>query len=182
MGLDMYLVRVRKVKLDKTEFDAEETKEIMAYDSKYVVFFGDAPEFMKNIVTEVVLTDIPYFRSGRRNVQITEGNYEAAYWRKANQIRNWFVKHLDGFDYSDNGEYYTVTEGILEELIDDCNKVLENHDLAEEILPTSSGFFFGSYDYDDWYFSQLESTVKQLTEVIATTDWNSEVVVYTESW
>ena len=113
---------------------------------------------------------------------LVEGTFEVAYWRKANQIREWFINHLDGFEYDDNGEYYAVTEEILEELIDDCQKVLDDNDLAEEILPTSSGFFFGSTEYDEWYFEQLKTTIEQVNVVLATTDWNSEVVVYTESW
>ena len=115
-------------------------------------------------------------------VYIVDGNYEVAYWRKANQIRNWFVEHIDEFEYDDDGEYYGVTKDLLEELIADCKKVLSNHDLAEEILPTSGGFFFGSTEYDEYYFEQLKDTIEQCEKVIAETDWDNEVVVYHESW
>ena len=82
----------------------------------------------------------------------------------------------------DNGEYYEVTKELLEELIADCKYVLSNHDEAENIIPTSSGFFFGSTDYDEWYFNTLENTIQQCEKVISETDWDNETVVYTESW
>jgi hypothetical protein len=52
----------------------------------------------------------------------------------------------------------------------------------EDILPTSSGFFFGSTEYDEWYYQDLENTIEQCQKVIEETDWDTEVVVYTESW
>lgn len=103
---------------------------------------------------------------------------EIVYWRKANQIREWFVKRL-GDKFVDNGETKVERED-LEALVADCKKVLANHELAEDILPTSVGFFFGSQAYDEWYFSDLEDTVKMVTEAIETTDWDKEEVSYWE--
>lgn len=123
-----------------------------------------------------------YTKDVLESVYVVEGSYEVAYWRKANQIREWFINHLDNFPYDANGEYFEVTKEILEELIDDCHAVICNHDLAEEILPTSSGFFFGSTEYDEWYFDQLERTIEQLQVVIKETDWDNEIVTYSESW
>lgn len=113
---------------------------------------------------------------------VVQGEYNAVYWRKANQIRQWLVDHIEEFDEDDNGEYYQVTRNILEDLILDCRYVLENHNDADEVMPSSSGFFFGSTDYDEWYFKVLENTIKMCEKVIRETDWNREVVVYTESW
>lgn len=113
---------------------------------------------------------------------VVQGKFEVAYWRKANQIRQWFVNHIREFCPSDNEEYYKVTKKLLEKLIEDCNYVLDNHDEAENILPSSSGFFFGNTDYDEYYFNQLENTIEMCEKVINETDWDNEVVVYTESW
>lgn len=50
---------------------------------------------------------------------------EVGYWRKANQIHNWFVEHIqDGVD--DCNYHREVTEEDLEELRDTCIKVLES--------------------------------------------------------
>lgn len=98
-----------------------------------------------------------------------------AYWRKANQIHNWFVQNVqNGKD--DCGRYYVSYEK-LKELVSLCKKVLRNHSLAEELLPTTSGFFFGSTDIDEYYFEDLKNTVEQLKDI----DENSEYY-YESSW
>lgn len=113
---------------------------------------------------------------------VIQGEYEVAYWRKANQIRQWFVDHIEEFNEDDNGKYYEVTKSLLEDLISDCEYVLENRNDANEVMPSSSGFFFGNTNYDEWYFKNLENTIEMCKKVIIETDWNREVVVYTESW
>ena len=123
-----------------------------------------------------------YILQKEETAYIVQGNYEIAYWRKANQIRQWFVNHIEEFNVNDNGDYYRVTKELLEKLIEDCKVVLEDHDMASVIMPSSSGFFFGNTDYDEWYFRDLESTIEKCQNVIDETDWENEVVVYTESW
>ena len=103
-----------------------------------------------------------------------------AYWRKANQIREWFNSHLE--NGVENCEYVQVSKEDLEQLLEDCKKVLENHDLAEDLLPTSSGFFFGGTDYDEWYFEDLEETIKMLEQILEETDFENEDVYYYEWW
>ena len=165
-----------------------------------------------------------------KDAYVVQGDYEAAYWRKANQIRQWFVNHIEEFNEDDNCEYYNVTKELLERLIIDCHCVLLSRNgvkvddklkkkmdkvktlsergvggekdgakdtlekmerkyglsgvtvKPEEIMPTSSGFFFGSTEYDDWYYNTLENTIEMCQKVIDETNWETEVVVYTESW
>ena len=45
-------------------------------------------------------------------------------------------------------------------------KVLEDTSVAEELLPTSSGFFFGSTEYDQWYWEDLQRTHQELTKLL----------------
>lgn len=103
---------------------------------------------------------------------------EVAYWRKANQVREWFANRKEDY-FVDNGRT-PIEKEDLEALVADCKAVLANHELAEELLPTSSGFFFGSEAYDEWYFQDLEDTVEMLTKVIRETDWDKEEVSYVE--
>ena len=103
---------------------------------------------------------------------------EVAYWRKANQIREWFASHVG----VDNCREAPVTKEILMKLRHDCKRVLDNHELAEKILSTSEGFFFGSTDYDEWYFQDLEDTIVALDKIIKETDWDKEEVYYYEWW
>ncbi len=83
---------------------------------------------------------------------------EVGCWRKANQIHKWFVDNVQ--NGNDNCGEYCVSEEQLEELLMVCKQILTNHELAEELLPSQSGFFFGKTEYDEWYFKQLEETVE----------------------
>lgn len=114
------------------------------------------------------------------------------YWRKANQIHEWFVMNVQ--EGEDDCREYKVTWEQLKELKDTCKKVVESLEksgvktvkvesggangvttysdkkvfkdtkTADELLPTQSGFFFGSDLYDEWYLEQLEETIKVIEE------------------
>lgn len=95
---------------------------------------------------------------------------EVGYWRKANHIHKWFVENVqDGKD--DCGEYCVSVEQ-LKKLLDDCKAVLEKKDkrgakkTAKEVLPTQEGFFFGSTDYDEGYWQDIQDTIEILEVVI----------------
>lgn len=106
---------------------------------------------------------------------------DVAYWRKANQIHRWFLDNLDlGGDF--NCEYVEVSKQDLKNLIDDCKKVLGDHYLAKDILPTQGGFFFGNAYYNDDYFEDLENTITQVQKVIDETDWDNQIVEYSCWW
>ena len=108
---------------------------------------------------------------------------ELMYWRKANQIRRWFVDHLNDFDPSDNLGEYDVSREVLQDLIDDIDYVLEDESIerAEEVMPTGSGFFFGNTEYDEYYFDSLRHTREQIQEILDTTSEEDEIY-YTEWW
>lgn len=121
----------------------------------------------------------------KRNFKSTEVAYQVGYWRKANAIHNWFVDNCgDGIDEC---QKIFVDLEKAKELLEICKKVQENHDLAEELLPTSSGFFFGSTEYDDWYFENIDYTVHLLEEVIKVVETehrkrNYYDIIYQASW
>ena len=104
---------------------------------------------------------------------------EAAYWRKANMIHKWFVDNVqDGED--DCRDYYVPIE-ILKELLDRCKKVSENHNLAESLLPTQDGFFFGDTTYNESYFTCIEDTINQLSGVLEHAT-ESDEFYYSSAW
>lgn len=149
----------------------------------------------------------------------TEGKYgfyhiaeQVGYWRKANQIHNWFVNNIqDGVD--DCGYHREVTEDDLNELLDVCQQVLNSCEMvdgkiqngtsyengkmvpimedgkyvkdssvAEELLPSTSGFFFGSTQYDEWYIEDIKKTIDIITKVLETTDFDTQMLYYVSSW
>lgn len=110
-----------------------------------------------------------------------DNDVEDVYFRKLNWIRNWLVKHLR-LNEDECAEDVLVPKEKLEELLSDVRAVLNNHDLAEQLLPTKGGFFFGGTDYSDYYFDSLIGIETEIQALLTTTDFEIEDVYYDESW
>ena len=109
---------------------------------------------------------------------------DMGYWRKANAIHNWFVQNCQ--DGRDECQDTHVSIDDLESLYHVCLKVLKDNSLAEELLPTISGFFFGSTEYDEYYFADIQDTAESLEEIIKAHDGEKDGFyidyVYSSSW
>lgn len=160
MGLDMYLERCDRSVWGYKDMDIDEVKK-------------NNPNLYQTLKPFIV----------------TRGNYyhweslfeEVGYWRKANAIHKWFVDNVqDGVD--DCGTY-EVSKEKLENLLEICNDVVyKGKQVAQTLLPTQEGFFFGSTDYDDWYMKDIKNTITILTKVLKETDFERQMVVYSSSW
>lgn len=191
MGLDQYLYRCDRRAYGFKDLDIDEVKE-----NKPVLY-----EDLK-----------PYLHKRGSEYYSWESIFEdVGYWRKANAIHKWFVDNIqDGED--DCGYYEVAPEQIEELLnicklikqkcvlkkgkiangyrfengkevpIMEDGEYIENPDIAEELLPTQGGFFFGSTNYDQWYMEDVVDTIDILTKVLETTDFDREMVVYSSSW
>lgn len=96
------------------------------------------------------------------------------YWRKANAIHGYIVQnHADGVD---DCRPVRLTRDDLAKLRDLAASGLADRDKAGEVLPPTPGFFFGTYETDDWYFEDLKRTVEILDRVLASdrTDFTYE--------
>jgi hypothetical protein len=133
-----------------------------------------AKEDFDAVVNAVGATTLVYQDLPSAQVEIKVG-----YWRKSNQIHQWFVDNVQGGE--DDCREYHVEREQLRELINLCKQVAENHDLAEELLPSQGGFFFGSTDYDEWYFGDIEETITMLEGVLKETPENWDFY-YQSSW
>ena len=105
------------------------------------------------------------------------------YWRKANAVHNWFVDNVQ--DGNDDCKRYWVSKEDLQKLLDVVNKALKNPSTAHEYLPTVRGFFFGSQDYDEYYFKDLRYTKEMLTELLnelLKEDTQYTDIYYESSW
>jgi len=147
MGLDMYLYANKYI--SKAEWRGEEASK--QFDE--IVKIMQADEFIRK--------DLP---SGSVNFQV-------AYWRKANQIHKWFVDNVQ--DGEDNCREYSVDREQLQKLLDTCHKVKADASLADEYLPPSEGFFFGSNEIDEWYWQDIDSTIEMLTVPVKLVDRES---------
>jgi hypothetical protein len=133
---------------------------------------------------------------------------ELMYWRKANQIHGWFVHNTQ--EVVEEVKYY-VTKEDLQNLLDVCKQVLdvmgkskmktvqvrsgwsggeetysdvETYDCEDEIrelLPPTEGFFYGSYEIDEWYKNNIEETVEFLERELPKSDEHDDFEYYA-SW
>lgn len=116
---------------------------------------------------------------------------QVADWRKANAIHQWFVENIqDGED--DCRFHREVTESDLEELLNVCKTVLKScvsdgkyvsdSSVAEELLPTQGGFFFGGTSYDEWYVDNIKYTIQIIEKILKETDFDLYAIYYCSSW
>lgn len=86
--------------------------------------------------------------------------------------RNWlmpFVENSIGSEV-ENCEPYELSKETMLDLLERIDNVLADHILAEELLPTQGGFFFGSTEYGDHYFMQLQDAKERLEEDVKSMD------------
>lgn len=101
-----------------------------------------------------------------------------AYWRKVNSVHKWFVDNVQ--DGEDNCQEYYVSHDKLKELLTTARQALFKKDPSE--LPPSAGFFFGTYDIDEYYWSGIKSTIKQLSKLTELPDFEELSFYYQSSW
>ena len=156
MGLDMYLYR--REYLSNYSWGSEHEKK------------KDAFHAIADAVGIQPCKDAPHI-----HVEVC-----VAYWRKANAIHKWFC-NLDGG--KDECQNIYVTRGQLVELRNLCDSVLLQPAIGQDILPTQPGFFFGSYDYDEWYMEDIRKTITQLDKILNDVPEGTWVdFIYRASW
>ena len=168
MGLDMYL---------------NARKYVSQYDYK-----GEERETTESFSTLAGLSGVGDLTKYSSYSGI-EVSYPIAYWRKANAIHGWFVNECAGG--VDECQPIHVSREHLMELREACNQVILQpagvmvEDVAAEVglLPTP-GFFFGSYEIDEYYMEDIKRTREMLDHILSIIpednwDWS---FVYHASW
>jgi hypothetical protein len=132
------------------------------------------PEERHAITVKLNGVDVPHIKPERISY-VTE---DIGYWRKANAIHQWFVDNCAG-DEGDHCQRMYVSREQIDELYDIVCRIVADHSLAEELLPTQAGFFFGTTEYGEYYFEDLQTTKKILEDVISC---NQGSIYYQASW
>lgn len=218
MGLDMYLNKYPRYK-DATANDFNMVENYLEWkrNNKNCTFEEWCGEDESKVCTDLIdfykqKKYTRHFDWDKNDTCAYETIFtEIAYWRKANEIHNYFVEYAQhGVD--DCGTY-DVSKKQLEDLLYKCKEVkriavlekskvvngytfqngkeipmyedgevIANEDEVAAILPTRSGFFFGSTDYDKYYMEDINYTIDVLERVLAETDFDTEAVCYHSSW
>ncbi len=120
------------------------------------------------------LNGVPDTVEPRKVVYIVE---DAGSWRKANAIHRWFVENVQ--HGNDDCGLYQASREQLQALLRSVETVLAHPELAELLLPTQEGFFFGGTDYDQYYVETLHETKRIVVAALADDDADYE---YGSSW
>lgn len=168
MGLDMYL----SARLYVSEYSGDDLK----------------PAYEKLTKLKLPGISIP-----RQYLAGSGGSFELevpiAYWRKANHIHQWFVDNCQ--DGEDDYRTADVEVDKLRELAKLCSLVAASNtpSFAAKHLPCAQGFFFGSNEYDEWYFEATRDTMQALDQLLADVDkgvlkegYNGWSFHYRSSW
>ena len=116
-------------------------------------------------------------------------------WRKANMIHRWFVDNVQNGN-DDQGIYPVSVEDLVKlhdtckEVLDNSEMIeaeiangyicdregyrpnlingekIKDPSVAKELLPTMSGFFYGSEDYDQFYIWDVRYTMEKLEKIL----------------
>jgi len=153
MGLDMYL-----------------------YAKKHISNFDFYPQdrALNREIKEILGLD-DYIENGEASLQV---QMTVAYWRKFNAIHKWFVDNCQGG--VDDCQVSWVTREKLVELRDLCVRASDDKDST--LLPTTSGFFFGSTEVDEFYWDDIDNTALKLSAIIADEKLKDYDFYYHASW
>ena len=163
---------------------------------------GEEHPWNKEPMTKI---DIP----GIDEERVTSIRESVGYLRKANAIHKWLVDNLNNGEDNNGENYFPkekieelltniklvlgstkLVKGMVhngttyskekgEQKIIEKGKLLEDCSIAEEVLPTQSGFFFGNTEYNEYYWQDLKE-MKKICEHMLKDDTAS--YYYISSW
>lgn len=88
------------------------------------------------------------------------------YYRKSNFLFAYFQNVANKVKY-DQIYTCTISKEELEDIANRCEQIINNHTLAEELLPTMEGLSFGFTDYDEMYFDKIEEVYIDFKHILA---------------
>ncbi len=156
MGLDMY-IELRK-EFYKTYLTKGEIKE-----KSYLEHYGD----YKYASMPEELKEFGELNAGRDASKLIKETctYPVGYFRKFNALHKWIDRHSE--NGVENCKEIELDEDTIDDLICTLEKVLEAHDEASsrELFPTTEGFFFGSAEYDEYYYTDCADALELFKKI-----------------
>lgn len=115
-----------------------------------------------------------YFNKAKKGNDEWVIEKELAYFRKVNFLVAYFTT-LDNGEYHDDimdCHYVEIAKSDIQRLVKKCDEVLKLEDDLEsslepnDILPTTTGFFFGSAEYDRGYYADVEEVKTSMERIL----------------
>lgn len=160
MGLDMYL-SVRKY-VSRLEY-SEPQKPRQTYEFGELVRITNTSNIVEVGGVTGAYVEVPVY-----------------YWRKANAIHKWFVDNYAGG--VDDCRPVEIQREDLLKLVNTLKEVIDNQADAPDILPATNGVFFGSDEYDEWYFDTIKASYEDLNSLHDNLTDEDSWLVYQASW
>jgi hypothetical protein len=155
MGLDMYLYASKYESKSQWRNNKEEVK-------------GFYPSELQDLQTDIF----------ERNFVSKETKYQVGYWRKFNALHSYIVENFA--DGEDKCQQIYLSTKDLEQILNNLKNTKNNRSKAKELLPTQDGFFFGSTQYDEWYWNDVEYSIRLFEEVLKLPE--GITIYYQASW
>lgn len=180
MGLDLYWYAKTKRKVVEVVYKEKE------YDENYISFshwraeegaidLTSYPEELKELGEYIYRTN---FKS-QWNDKDGRMYYQIGYFRKFNALHKYMCD-LDGG--RDECQDILIKKEDLIKLLSILDKVNKNHNLADVLLPTQRGFFFGDTKYDQWYFEDVKDAIEMVEIFLEKFDFENYDLIYCASW
>lgn len=159
MGLDITFYKAKRSKDNETK---ERLEEISLEEIRKTL----ATEYIKSIDE----------RNSKVIKELEEEKENTNHWNKVAYFRkvNFLIPF---FGYEENCSNIEIDKYQVEDLIEACKEVLANHDKASFLLPTQAGLFFGSTDYDDLYFDDVQNVKEKFEEVLADFNMDEDILI-----
>lgn len=169
MGLDIYFSRVNKLDYSLNKETAINDKIAIGYFRKVnclLPHFGYVGNCEYLEIEKSQIEDLVY--KAKELLAIYESFSDKI------QLLNIDLRYYKEI-YKNNEETCNEKCQIIQRKIDSLWASFE--EVAEQKLPTSSGCFFGSQEYRDWYVSDLQEIVVIFEKILDETDFDAEQVL-----
>lgn len=120
--------------------------------------------------------DMYLYKRNKKTDELTE----IGYWRKHNALHGFMSTFTD--HEIENLEHLPLTKDNLEEILELAEAIVRKDLAPESAMPTTEGFFYGSYEYDEWYFHRMEDTIKIMKGALTDINFDEEEAIYQAWW
>lgn len=178
MGLDMYFYLKEKNRVEGWTQGSDDEYRAFGHWNEEAGAPDETnyPEDIKNLAEYI-------YNANFKSSYISDDGmrqYQIGYFRKFNALHAYIVNTLAGG--RDECQEIYITKDNLSALLGKLYTVSKNNELAESELPTADGFFFGSTEYDEWYFSDVNDALEMCELFLTNIDFDKYDLVYHASW